>query len=180
VATGALRGAGNTRTPMLWNLVCYWVLDCRWVLALFCKRVGGVGLWDGLCLALVLIGAGLCGYGRNIVDMMSPLRSILYNLHQWQVDNLERRSYVNYIAPIPAGGPLRSAPAPDTTRPQTTTPHPLTNKANTPSAIPTPSSRQIPHHRRPRMPARAARRSHTVLHSVEDLKRRTATTTDEG
>jgi MATE family multidrug resistance protein len=60
VATGALRGAGNTRTAMLWNLVCYWLiglpLGC-WL----CFRLhwGATGLWDGLCLALILIGTGL-------------------------------------------------------------------------------------------------------------------------
>jgi multidrug resistance protein, MATE family len=60
VATGALRGLGNTRTPMVWNLLGYWViglpLGC-WLC--FRLRWGAVGLWDGLCLALVLIGLGL-------------------------------------------------------------------------------------------------------------------------
>ncbi len=60
VATGALRGLGNTRTPMVWNLVGYWViglpLGC-WLC--FSMGWGTVGLWDGLCAALVLIGLGL-------------------------------------------------------------------------------------------------------------------------
>ena len=60
VATGALRGMGNTRTPMIWNLVCYWViglpLGC-WLC--FDLRWGATGLWYGLCLALMLIGTGL-------------------------------------------------------------------------------------------------------------------------
>jgi MATE family multidrug resistance protein len=60
VATGALRGAGNTRTAMKWNLICYWVL----ALPLGCwfgfvLHWGAVGFWDALCLALVLIGIGL-------------------------------------------------------------------------------------------------------------------------
>lgn len=60
VATGALRGLGNTRTPMVWNLVGYWVIALPlgyW----WCFRLGwgAVGLWDGLCLALILIGLGL-------------------------------------------------------------------------------------------------------------------------
>jgi MATE family multidrug resistance protein len=60
VATGALRGLGDTHTAMLFNLVCYWAiglpLGC-WL----CYRLhwGIVGLWDGLCLALILIAAGL-------------------------------------------------------------------------------------------------------------------------
>jgi len=60
IATGALRGLGNTRTPMVWNLLGYWViglpLGC-WLC--FRLRWGAVGLWDGLCLALILIGLGL-------------------------------------------------------------------------------------------------------------------------
>jgi MATE family multidrug resistance protein len=62
VATGALRGLGNTRTPMVWNLVGYWLiglpLGC-WLC--FSLKWGATGLWDGLCLALILIGAGLVG-----------------------------------------------------------------------------------------------------------------------
>jgi MATE family multidrug resistance protein len=60
IATGALRGFGNTKTPMVWNLLGYWViglpLGC-WL----CFRLGwgAVGIWDGLCLALILIGLGL-------------------------------------------------------------------------------------------------------------------------
>ncbi|MES1258880.1 MAG: MATE family efflux transporter [Acidobacteriota bacterium] len=62
IATGALRGAGNTRTPMVWNLLGYWViglpLGC-WLC--FVRGWGVTGLWDGLCLALILIGTGLTG-----------------------------------------------------------------------------------------------------------------------
>jgi multidrug resistance protein, MATE family len=50
VATGALRGMGNTRTPMTWNLVCYWViglpLGC-WLC--FVLHWGAVGLWWRWC-----------------------------------------------------------------------------------------------------------------------------------
>ena len=60
VATGALRGLGDTRTAMLWNLVCYWFVGLPvgyWLC--FVLGWGVVGLWDGLCLALMLIGGGL-------------------------------------------------------------------------------------------------------------------------
>jgi MATE family multidrug resistance protein len=71
VATGALRGLGNTRTPMLWNLVCYWViglpLGCWFG---FVLHWGAVGLWDGLCLALILIGTGLLGTWRRATKLL--------------------------------------------------------------------------------------------------------------
>jgi MATE family multidrug resistance protein len=60
VATGALRGLGDTRTAMVWNLVCYWFIGLPvgyWLC--FVKGWGVVGLWDGLCLALMLIGGVL-------------------------------------------------------------------------------------------------------------------------
>jgi MATE family multidrug resistance protein len=60
VATGALRGAGNTRTPMLANLFGYWMIGMP-LGAVMCFKLGwgAVGYWSGLCLALVLIGTGL-------------------------------------------------------------------------------------------------------------------------
>jgi MATE family multidrug resistance protein len=66
IATGSLRGLGNTRTPMVWNLLGYWVvglpLGC-WLC--FRWKWGAVGLWDGLCLALILIGVGLTVKWKN-------------------------------------------------------------------------------------------------------------------
>jgi multidrug resistance protein, MATE family len=57
VATGALRGLGDTRTPMLAHLAGYWAvgMPVAWVL---CFRFGwGVrGIWIGLTAALILIG----------------------------------------------------------------------------------------------------------------------------
>ena len=60
VATGALRGAGDTRTPMLANFLFYWVVGLP-VAYLMCFRFGwgAPGLWVGLCVALLLIGATL-------------------------------------------------------------------------------------------------------------------------
>ena len=59
VSTGALRGLGQTRRPMLINLLGYWLfgLPLGYFLC-FRKRVGIYGLWTGLTLALILI-AGL-------------------------------------------------------------------------------------------------------------------------
>ena len=60
VTTGALRGAGDTRTPMLCHLLAYWGLGLP-VGYVLCFRFhwGAVGLWVGLCLALIVIGSVL-------------------------------------------------------------------------------------------------------------------------
>jgi MATE family multidrug resistance protein len=56
VATGALRGMGNTRFPMLVNLCGYWLfgLPIGYVLC-FRYKFGVYGLWWGLTLALIVI-----------------------------------------------------------------------------------------------------------------------------
>jgi len=60
VSTGALRGAGDTRTPMLTHLVAYWGvgLPLGYFLC-FARGWGAAGLWTGLCVALILIGLAL-------------------------------------------------------------------------------------------------------------------------
>ncbi len=57
VATGILRGAGDTRTPMVCNLFAYWGigLPLGYVLAFGLGR-GIVGIWAGLALGLILAG----------------------------------------------------------------------------------------------------------------------------
>jgi multidrug resistance protein, MATE family len=60
VATGALRGWGDTKSSMIWNLGAYWGVGLPvgyWL----CFRLGwGIaGVWDGLWLALILTGVGL-------------------------------------------------------------------------------------------------------------------------
>ncbi len=56
VATGALRGLGNTREPMLVNLGGYWLfgLPVGYLLC-FHYKFGIYGLWCGLTLALIVI-----------------------------------------------------------------------------------------------------------------------------
>ena len=57
VATGALRGLGDTRTPMLCHFTAYWIIGLplgAWLC--FRLRWGAFGLWAGLSLALILIG----------------------------------------------------------------------------------------------------------------------------
>ena len=60
VSTGALRGLGETRVPMLANLVGYWVLGLPLGLGLcFLLHWGIYGLWIGLLLALFIIASML-------------------------------------------------------------------------------------------------------------------------
>jgi MATE family multidrug resistance protein len=62
VATGALRGIGETRGPMLANLAGYWMFGIPIGYALcFHFGLGVYGLWWGLTLALVLISLVLLG-----------------------------------------------------------------------------------------------------------------------
>jgi multidrug resistance protein, MATE family len=66
VATGALRGAGDTRTPMIWSSAIYWLVGLP-LGAYLCFRVGwgAAGLWTGLCVALILIGCALLYFWRR-------------------------------------------------------------------------------------------------------------------
>ena len=60
VSTGALRGAGDTRTPMFTHLAAYWGVGLPLGYFLCFRRGwGAAGLWIGLCVALMLIGLTL-------------------------------------------------------------------------------------------------------------------------
>src|SRR6266700_2643657 len=68
VATGALRGAGDTRTPMLCHFTAYWIIGLplgAWLC--FRRGWGAFGLWAGLSLALILIGIVLLFAWRRTV-----------------------------------------------------------------------------------------------------------------
>ena len=72
VATGALRGAGDTRTPMLCHFTAYWIIGLplgAWLC--FRKNMGAFGLWAGLSLALILIGIVLLFAWRRTVRKFS-------------------------------------------------------------------------------------------------------------
>ena len=60
VATGALRGAGDTKTPMLANFIAYWLIGLP-AGYLLCFRLGwgALGIWMGLCGGLMIIGSAL-------------------------------------------------------------------------------------------------------------------------
>jgi MATE family multidrug resistance protein len=79
VTTGALRGLGETRAPMLANLVGYWVLGLPLGLILcFVLHWGIYGLWIGLTVALIVIAATL--------------------LRRWQRDSKGQRAVAGAIA----------------------------------------------------------------------------------
>jgi multidrug resistance protein, MATE family len=60
VATGVLRGAGDTRTPVLFNVIGYWVLGLPVGYSLcFHRGWGVIGLWFGLSAGLILVSLAL-------------------------------------------------------------------------------------------------------------------------
>ena len=60
VATGILRGLGDTRTPMLWNLAAHWFIGLPLGYTLcFAAGLGIAGLWWGLSLGLIICGIAL-------------------------------------------------------------------------------------------------------------------------
>ncbi|HKQ60976.1 MAG TPA: MATE family efflux transporter, partial [Candidatus Polarisedimenticolaceae bacterium] len=66
VGTGVLRGAGDTRTPFLWNLVGHWLLGLPLGAYLCFRRGWGVvGMWLGLSLGLIVVGTVLLGAWRR-------------------------------------------------------------------------------------------------------------------
>ena len=71
VATGALRGAGDTRTPMLCHFTAYWIIGLplgAWLC--FRRHWGALGLWSGLSFALILIGIVLLLVWSRKVDSL--------------------------------------------------------------------------------------------------------------
>jgi MATE family, multidrug efflux pump len=60
VGTGVLRGLGDTRTPVLWNLAAHWALGLPVAYALaFHFGLGVIGLWWGLSIGLIICGTAL-------------------------------------------------------------------------------------------------------------------------
>ena len=60
VAGGALRGLGDTRTPMVAHFAGYWAIGLPLSYTLcFPLGWGARGIWIGLSVALILIGASL-------------------------------------------------------------------------------------------------------------------------
>jgi MATE family multidrug resistance protein len=77
VATGALRGAGNTRTPMLANLFGYWAVGLplgAWLC--FRWQLGAPGMWIGLCVALVMIGSVLAVVWQRLISREAAVGAV--------------------------------------------------------------------------------------------------------
>jgi MATE family multidrug resistance protein len=63
VVTGSLRGAGDTRTPMVCHLVGYWIIGLPLgAILCFGRGLGAPGLWMGLSAGLIAIGIVLAAF----------------------------------------------------------------------------------------------------------------------
>jgi MATE family multidrug resistance protein len=78
VATGALRGAGETRIPMISSFVAYWVLGLP-LGYYFCfhKGLGAFGVWLGLALSLLILGSALViAWRATVRDLVSYAKPV--------------------------------------------------------------------------------------------------------
>ena len=74
VGTGVLRGLGDTRTPMLWNLAAHWVIGLPIACTLaFRFGLGVIGLWWGLSLGLIICGIALLSVWWRRTRAVLPL-----------------------------------------------------------------------------------------------------------
>lgn len=78
VTTGALRGIGDTRTPMYWNLGGHWLVGLP-LGYLLCFRLGRgvIGLWWGLSVGLMICGVALLAVwtGKGTELAVDPTRT---------------------------------------------------------------------------------------------------------
>ncbi|HLG43191.1 MAG TPA: MATE family efflux transporter [Planctomycetota bacterium] len=66
VSTGILRGSGDTRAPMLINVLGFWLIGMPVSLVMaFSMGAGPAGLWWGLVVALVVVSASLLARVRS-------------------------------------------------------------------------------------------------------------------
>jgi multidrug resistance protein, MATE family len=81
VATGALRGAGETRIPMFSTFVAYWVfgLPLGYYLG-FARNLGATGLWSGLALSLLIIAVALVFAWRNKANSLTRVEAPAHTL----------------------------------------------------------------------------------------------------
>jgi MATE family multidrug resistance protein len=73
VVTGALRGIGDTRTPMITNLAGHWLLGLPVGYSLcFIYGYGVIGLWIGLSVGLTTVGVILLAIWARKIRRPSP------------------------------------------------------------------------------------------------------------
>jgi MATE family multidrug resistance protein len=68
VSTGVLRGAGDTHSPMVWNLAGHWFVGLPlgyWLC--FVAGYGVIGLWWGLSVGLIICGLALVVVWRRTI-----------------------------------------------------------------------------------------------------------------
>ena len=76
VATGVLRGLGDTRSPMLWNLAGHWFIGLPLGYTLcFGAGLGVIGLWWGLSVGLIICGIALITVWSRRVGSSSSVTS---------------------------------------------------------------------------------------------------------
>lgn len=81
VGTGVLRGLGDTRTPMLWNLAGHWLIGLPVAYTLcFIADWGVVGLWVGLSIGLIIIGGVLLVTWRRRAEDLRALEPEPFSL----------------------------------------------------------------------------------------------------
>jgi MATE family multidrug resistance protein len=78
VSTGTLRGLGDTRTPMLWNLAGHWFIGLPLGYTLcFVLDFGVIGLWWGLSTGLIICGIALViVWARRVRHLNCSLESM--------------------------------------------------------------------------------------------------------
>ncbi|MGH9173975.1 MAG: MATE family efflux transporter, partial [Vicinamibacterales bacterium] len=73
VATGVLRGLGDTRTPMITNLGGHWLLGLPVGYSLcFIFGFGVIGLWIGLSTGLIIAGVVLGWFWNHRIQALQP------------------------------------------------------------------------------------------------------------
>jgi MATE family multidrug resistance protein len=76
--TGALRGLGNTRAPMLANLIGHYPIGLALGLVLcFGSGLGAVGLWTGLAAGLISVALMLLWTWSKMTREMSQVRPVI-------------------------------------------------------------------------------------------------------
>jgi MATE family multidrug resistance protein len=76
-ATGALRGAGNTHAPFITQLIAYWVIGMPLGILLgFHEKLGAVGLWLGLLIALTCGAIAMCFFWHRTTRSLTTTAAI--------------------------------------------------------------------------------------------------------